>query len=148
MFSTLSNTEILILPAFNLLSANAFNLAQPIKLSFGKGLKITWIEDYLNWILHKRYLIHSIVGYSGLSAAAASRLLLATFVWSSNDLSSIHSNSAIFSISVSPPKSNSTWKGDNSVLSKELARVLGLEFSLFVWLSEEYSTDTLFFKTS
>ena len=28
MFSTLSNTEILILPAFNLLSANAFNLAQ------------------------------------------------------------------------------------------------------------------------
>ena len=35
--STLSNTGILIFPAFNLSSANAFNLVQPRKLSFGKG---------------------------------------------------------------------------------------------------------------
>ena len=39
MFSTLSNTEILILPAFNLVSASAFNLVQTRKLLFGKALK-------------------------------------------------------------------------------------------------------------
>ena len=40
MFSTLSNTEILPLPAFNLSSTNAFNLVQPRKLSFGRGLRV------------------------------------------------------------------------------------------------------------
>ena len=38
VFSTLSNTEILILAAFNLSSANALNLLQSRKLSFDKGL--------------------------------------------------------------------------------------------------------------
>ena len=36
--STLSDTETLILQAFNLLSANALNLAQPGKLSFDNWL--------------------------------------------------------------------------------------------------------------
>ena len=38
MFSTLSGTEIIISAAFNLPSANALNLVQSKKLSFGKEL--------------------------------------------------------------------------------------------------------------
>ena len=38
MFSTPSKTEIMILATFNLLSADALNLAQSKKMTFGKEL--------------------------------------------------------------------------------------------------------------
>ena len=41
MFSTLSNTEVLILPVFHLSSANAFSLSVRRKLSCGNGLMVT-----------------------------------------------------------------------------------------------------------
>ena len=52
-FSTLSNTEIVILPAFNLSSVNAFNLVQPRKLSFGKGL------NSISELCYGRPLLHA-----------------------------------------------------------------------------------------
>ena len=40
VFSTLSKREILILPIFNLSSANSFNLVTPKILSFGE--RVNW----------------------------------------------------------------------------------------------------------